>query len=154
MTSTIEARGAAGSGLKGGALAFALAAATILGTVAPVGAAAIGSGQAALSAAHAAPVTEAGYWYRGRWYGGCWGCAPPPSNNGAAVGAGIALGILGAAAIAGAASAPPPPVYYAPPPRVYVVPETEVYLEGPPPPRPRSCWVNTGPGGAGYWSPC
>lgn len=65
-------------------------------------AAALGTGALALAPAKAASVTEVGYWYRGRWYGGrCWNC-----GNGAALGAGVALGVLGAAAIAGAAAAP------------------------------------------------
>jgi len=142
MTSQIRAR----------LLALTLAAATLAGTAVPSSAAAIGSGALALSPGKAAVVTDVGYWYRGRWYpnggwyGGRWypyGCG----NCGAAVGAGVALGILGAAAIAGAAASPPPPppvVYYEQPPVVYVEPT----------PRPRSCWVVTGPGGAGYWSPC
>lgn len=140
MTSQIRAR----------LLALTLAAATLAGTAVPSSAAAIGSGALALSPGKAAAVTDVGYWYRGRWYpnggwyGGRWypyGCG----NCGAAVGAGVALGILGAAAIAGAAAAPPPPVvYYEQPPVVYVQPQ----------PRPRSCWVNTGPGGGGYWIAC
>ncbi len=131
---------------------FTLAAAASLATATPSFAASVGSGALAVAPAHGAAATPVGYWYRGRWYRGCWNCGPH-YNNGAAVGAGIALGVLGAAAIAGAASEPPPPVvYYEPPPTVYYQPAPEVYLE--PAPRPRSCWVATGPGGAGYWSPC
>ncbi|WP_203192057.1 hypothetical protein [Xanthobacter dioxanivorans] len=142
MTSLLRAKP-----LRAQVLALTLAAAAASGVAAPASAAAIGSGATALAPAHAAAPTEVGYWYRGRWYGGgCWNCG---RNNGAAVGAAIGLGILGAAAIAGAAgSAPPPPpvVYYEPepPPVVYVQPA----------PRPRSCWVQTGPYGGGYWSPC
>ncbi|GLI22268.1 MULTISPECIES: hypothetical protein [Xanthobacter] len=115
-------------------------------------AAAIGTGALAMAPAKAASVTDVGYWYRGRYYrGGCWNC-----GNGAALGAGVAIGVLGAAAIAGAAAAPPPPpvVYYEQPPVVYYQPAPRVYLEPVPPPRPRSCWVATGPGGQGYFSPC
>lgn len=126
-------------------LALTLAAAAAAGAAAPASAAAIGSGATVLVPANAS-VASVGYWYRGRWYpNGCWNCG---RNNGAAVGAAIGLGILGAAAIAGAAgSAPPPPpvVYYEPPP-----PPPVVYVQ----PRPRSCWVQTGPYGGGYWSPC
>lgn len=134
---------------------YALAAAASLATASPGLAAPLGRGQLAAAPAHGAAVTQVGYWHRGRWYNGCWNCGPR-YNNGAAVGAGIALGVLGAAAIAGAAaSAPPPPVVYyepAPPPVVIYQPAPEVYLD--PVPRPRSCWVATGPGGTGYWSPC
>mgnify|MGYP001281155631 CR=1 FL=1 len=133
------------SKLKGVMVAL-VAVASLAGSLAPASAAAIGTGSLALRGGDAAMVQQVGYWYRGRWYGGS------PGPNGAAVGAGIALGILGAAAIAGAASAPPP-VYYEPPPPVYYEPAPRVYLEGPPPPRPRSCWVDAGPG-RGYWSPC
>ena len=122
-------------------LAPALAAATLLGMAAPAPAAGLGTGAAQLAPA-AAEVIKVGYWYRGRWYGGCWNCGPP---SGAAVGAGIALGILGGAAIAGAVAAPPPP-----PPTVYYQQPPTVYLE----PAPGRCWVQTDPRGYGYWSPC
>lgn len=124
-----------------------VAAASLAVPLAPASAAAIGTGAMALKGADAGVVENVGYWYRGRWVRGGW-YAGPRGPNGAAVGAGIALGILGAAAIAGAASAPPP-VYYDPPD---YGPPPELYLEEPAP-RPRSCWVETGYG-RGYWSPC
>lgn len=125
-----------------------VAAASLAGPLAPASAAAIGV--QALKGADASVVeTVGGYWYRGRWVRGGWYAGPRRYDNGAALGAGIALGILGGAAIAGAASAPPP-VYYDPPPDYG--PPPELYLEEPAP-RPRSCWVETGYG-RGYWSPC
>lgn len=134
-------------------LAVALVASLALSMAVPAQGAVLGAaGGLRLAPAQMEPMTV-GYWYRGRWHGGCWNCG----GNGAAVGAGIALGILGAAAIAGAAAAPPPVVYEAPPPVVYeapppvvrVEPAPRVYLE----PAPRRCWVETAPG-RGYWSPC
>ncbi|MFG1349265.1 hypothetical protein [Xanthobacter autotrophicus] len=147
--------------LRAKLVALAVAAAAATGAASTGHAAAIGTGALALAPGQAASVTDVGYWHRGRYYngpyrgyggpyrGGCWNCG---GGNGAAVGAGVALGILGAAAIAGAASAPPPPVYYEEEPEVYYQPAPRVYLE--PAPQPRSCWVATGPGGGGYWSPC
>ncbi|MDQ0504063.1 hypothetical protein [Xanthobacter agilis] len=92
----------------------------------------------------------------GGWYQGCWNCMPPAPSTGAP---GVALGIGNAPVVVGAV---PPPIYYGQPPRVYLYPVPEVYVQGPvgpiaapAPVNPRSCWVSTGPGSAGYWvSPC
>jgi len=132
-----------------GALVALMAAASLAVPLMPASAASIGSGVVALKDADAGVVENVGgYWYRGRWVRGGWYAGPRRYDNGAAVGAGIALGILGAAAIAGAANAPPPD-YYDPPD---YGPPSELYLEEPAP-RPRSCWIETGRG-RGYWSPC
>lgn len=121
------------------------------GAASPAFSASLGTGALQAKPANAAPA-EVGYWYRGRWYEGCWNCGRP--NNGAAVGAGIALGILGAAAIAGAAAEPayPPP---GPPPVVYYeAPGPTVYVAPPPVHHPRQCWVETDGRGYGYWTAC
>ncbi|OYW41789.1 MAG: hypothetical protein B7Z15_23565 [Rhizobiales bacterium 32-66-8] len=134
----------------------------------PAFSASLGSASSALAGGAPAHVVQVGGWGPGWGPGprpyyppprGCWNCN---NNNGAAVGAGIALGILGAAAIAGAASAPPPPpVYYAPapPPAVYYAPPPPNY--GPPPvtyvpagPPPGQCWFPTDTRGNGYFAPC
>lgn len=89
---------------------------------------------------------------------GCWNCRG--WNNGAAIGAGIAAGIIGGAAIA-AATAPPavvyaPPPAYGPPPAYYVAPPG--YYQAPPAyyrvPSPGRCWYETDSRGFGYWGPC
>lgn len=87
----------------------------------------------------------------GGWYQGCWNCMPSASP-------GVSLGIANAPVVVGAV---PPPIYYAQPPRVYLSPVPEVYVQGPvgpipTPPNvgPGGCWVPTGPGGLGYWTPC
>jgi len=135
----------------------------------PAFSASLGSASSALAGGAPAHVVQVGGWGPGWGPGprpyyppprGCWNCNN--NNNGAAVGAGIALGILGAAAIAGAASAPPPPpVYYAPapPPAVYYAPPPPNY--GPPPvtyvpagPPPGQCWFPTDTRGNGYFAPC
>lgn len=90
-------------------------------------------------------------------YQGCPNCAvaaPAPAPSGP-----YAIGIANAPVVVGAV---PPPVYYAQPPRVYLYPVPQVNVQGPvgplaapPPGTPRSCWVTTSPGGAGFWaSPC
>ena len=100
-------------------------------------------------------------------------------NTGAAVGVGIAAGILGAAAIAGAMSGPsygppvvyePTPVYPAPvyPAPVYPAPvyrAAPIYAAPPvayeapypapgPAMRPTTCWYPVPDSTEGYWGPC
>ncbi|MEP9377965.1 hypothetical protein ABLE91_14700 [Aquabacter sp. CN5-332] len=136
--------------------AFGFVAALGVAAASPAFSASIGTG--ALQAAQTAPsgVTQVGYYGPG-WGRGCWNCGG--WNNGAAVGAGIAAGIIGGAAIA-AATAPPPVVYapppaYGPPPAYYVAPPG---YAAPPayyrvPARGR-CWYETDGRGYGYWGVC
>ncbi|MFG1297588.1 MULTISPECIES: hypothetical protein [Xanthobacter] len=102
------------------------------------------------------PVTKAP---AGGDYQGCGNCAAQAPAPAPAPGGPFAIGIANAPVVVGAV---PPPVYYAQPPRVYLYPVPQVNVQGPvgplaapPPGTPRSCWVTTSPGGAGFWaSPC
>ncbi len=139
------------SRLSGFGAALGVVGALAVAGVTPAFSAAIGTG-AGQMANVSAPVTQVG----------CWNC-----NNGAAVGVGIAAGIIGGAAIA-SALAPPPPVVYAPapvyvappPPPPYVAPAPVYYpppgYYPPPPayPRPGRCWFQSDAYGNGYWGRC
>lgn len=113
--------------LKTLTIAVALVGSVVL--AAPAGAAPLGATTAsavALSDSGKDLVQSVQYRYYGPrgYYGpryGYW-----RGGRGAAVGAGIAAGVLGGALAAGALAAPPPPVYVAPAPApVYVAPDAD-----------------------------
>ena len=113
-------------------------------------------------------VTDVQYRYRGYGYRGYRGYG----YGGSAIGAGVALGVLGI--IAGAAAAQSNPYYYQPgyygsgyyepgypapiyraPPVIYA--PAPVYVAPQPHPGygPRQCWITTDQDrGFGYWTPC
>ena len=144
--------------------AASLATVLTVATLAPAFAGGIGTGSSALAQAAPGKIIEVQW----RPYGPpppppppgpppCWNCGKRHNYSGAAVGAGIAMGLLGAAAIAGMAEnqpPPPPPGYYPPPPPPPVYYAPPVYAPTPRPPPPGQCWFPTDTRGAGYWAPC